>query len=84
HLDELSGIVRDSRCRRPTPRTATGTTDSGRCRVPEASATRPPSEFDEAMPEFSGDCAEVEYLLAGTADSYREQLTSRSSNQPRL
>lgn len=38
--------------------------------VPEASATRPPSEFDDDLPEFSEDYTEVEYLLAGTANRY--------------
>ena len=33
---------------------------------PETSATRPPSEFDhEALPEFSTDYTEAEYLLSG-------------------
>lgn len=38
--------------------------------VPETSATRPPSEFDDELPEFSDDYAEAEYLLAGTANCY--------------
>ncbi|MCA2320063.1 hypothetical protein JF732_08590 [Mycobacterium intracellulare] len=38
--------------------------------VPETSATRPPSGFDEDLPEFSTDYTEVEYLLAGTANRY--------------
>lgn len=37
---------------------------------PETSATRPPSEFDHDLPEFSEDYTEVEYLLAGTANRY--------------
>lgn len=38
--------------------------------VPETSATRPPSDFDEDLPEFSETYTEVEYLLAGTANRY--------------
>lgn len=38
--------------------------------VPETSATRPPSEFDDDLPKFSEDYTEVEYLLAGTANRY--------------
>ena len=36
--------------------------------VPETSATRPPSEFDETLPEFSDEYIEVEYLLSGTGE----------------
>ena len=43
--------------------------------VPETSATRPPSEFDEALPEFSDEYTEVEYLLSGTANSYTGPAT---------
>ena len=43
--------------------------------VPETSATRPPSEFDEALPEFSNEYTEVEYLLSGTASSYTGPAT---------
>lgn len=43
--------------------------------IPETSATRAPSEFDESLPEFSGDYAEVEYLLAGTANCYAGPAT---------
>lgn len=38
--------------------------------VPETSATRPPSEFDDDLPKFSEDYTEVEYLLAGMANRY--------------
>lgn len=38
--------------------------------VPETSATRPPTGFDEGLPEFSDRYIEVEYLLAGTASRY--------------
>ncbi|WP_231995122.1 alpha/beta hydrolase domain-containing protein [Mycobacterium sp. 852002-10029_SCH5224772] len=38
--------------------------------VPETSATRPPSEFDEDLPEFSENYTEAEYLLVGTANCY--------------
>lgn len=38
--------------------------------IPETSATRPPSDFDDSLPAFSGDYVETEYLLAGTACSY--------------
>jgi hypothetical protein len=43
--------------------------------VPETSATRPPSQFDETLPEFSDDYTEVEWLLAGTANSYTGPVT---------
>jgi hypothetical protein len=43
--------------------------------VPETSATRPPSEFDETLPEFSDEYTEVEYLLSGTASSYAGPVT---------
>lgn len=38
--------------------------------VPETSATRPPTGFDEGLPKFSERYTEVEYLLAGTAKCY--------------
>ena len=43
--------------------------------VPETRATRPPSEFDEALPEFSDEYTETEYLLSGTANSYAGPAT---------
>jgi hypothetical protein len=43
--------------------------------VAETSATRPPSEFDEALPEFSAEYVETEYLLAGTANCYAGPAT---------
>lgn len=43
--------------------------------VPETSATRPPSEFDDNLPEFSETYTEVEYLLAGTANRYAGPAT---------
>ncbi len=43
--------------------------------VPETSATRPPSEFVETVPEFSADYTEAEYLLAGTANTYTGPAT---------
>jgi Alpha/beta hydrolase domain len=43
--------------------------------VPETSAMRPPSGFDEALPEFSADYTEVEYLLSGTANTYAGPVT---------
>ena len=43
--------------------------------VPETSATRPPSEFDETLPEFSDEYTEVEYLLSGTANTYTGPVT---------
>ena len=43
--------------------------------VPESSATRPPSEFDETLPEFSADYTETEYLLSGTANTYSGPVT---------
>ena len=43
--------------------------------VPETSATRSPSEFDEALPEFSDEYTEVEYLLSGTANTYTGPVT---------
>jgi Alpha/beta hydrolase domain len=43
--------------------------------VPETSATRPPSEFDEALPELSDEYTEVEYLLSGTANTYTGPAT---------
>jgi hypothetical protein len=42
---------------------------------PETSATRPPSEFDEVLPEFSADYTENEYLLSGTANTYTGPVT---------
>jgi Alpha/beta hydrolase domain len=41
----------------------------------QTSATRPPSEFDETLPEFSADYTEVENLLSGTANSYAGPAT---------
>lgn len=43
--------------------------------VPETSATRPPSQFDDALPEFSDDYAEAEYLLSGAASCYSGPAT---------
>lgn len=43
--------------------------------VPETSATRPPSQFDEALPDFSDDYAEAEYLLSGTGSCYSGPAT---------
>jgi hypothetical protein len=43
--------------------------------VPETSATRTPSEFDDSIPTFSADYVETEYLLAGTASSYAGPAT---------
>jgi Alpha/beta hydrolase domain len=43
--------------------------------VPETSATRPPSEFDETLPEFSTDYTETEYLLCGMANTYTGPAT---------
>jgi len=43
--------------------------------VPETSANRPPSEFDEALPEFSDEYTEIEYLLSGTANTYTGPVT---------
>lgn len=43
--------------------------------VAQTSATRPPSEFDETLPEFSADYTEVEYLLSGTANCYAGRAT---------
>ncbi|KLO40082.1 hypothetical protein ABW17_18040 [Mycobacterium nebraskense] len=43
--------------------------------VPETSATRPPSQFDESLPEFSDGYAEAEYLLSGTAGCYAGPAT---------
>jgi hypothetical protein len=43
--------------------------------VPETSATRPPSEFDETLPEFSNDYTETEHLLSGIADTYTGPAT---------
>jgi hypothetical protein len=43
--------------------------------VPETSTTRPPSEFDETLPEFSGDYLETEYLLSGMANTYTGPAT---------
>ena len=43
--------------------------------TPETSATRPPSEFDDALPAFSADYVEDEHLLAGTACSYAGPAT---------
>lgn len=43
--------------------------------VPETSATRPPSEFDDDLPEVSENYIEVEYLLAGTANRYTGPAT---------
>jgi hypothetical protein len=47
--------------------------------VPETSATRPASEFDEALPAFSADYAEEECLLAGTANCYTGPATGPPS-----
>jgi Alpha/beta hydrolase domain len=38
--------------------------------IPETSATRAPSQFDETLPEFSDQYTETEYLLSGTANCY--------------
>ena len=43
--------------------------------APETSATRPLSQLDEALPEFSDDYAEAEYLLSGTASRYAGPAT---------
>ncbi|GAB1813579.1 alpha/beta hydrolase domain-containing protein [Mycobacterium sp. MUNTM1] len=43
--------------------------------VSETSATRPPSQFDADLPEFSDDYAEFEYLLSGTASCYAGPAT---------
>ncbi|OBG28685.1 hypothetical protein A5672_03865 [Mycobacterium alsense] len=43
--------------------------------VPETSATRPPSEFDQTLPEFAADYTEAEYLLEGTANAYEGPAT---------
>jgi hypothetical protein len=43
--------------------------------VPETSATRPPSDFDEILPEFSAEYTEAEYLVAGVASSYAGPAT---------
>jgi hypothetical protein len=43
--------------------------------VPETSAARSPSEFDEALPKFSDEYTEAEYLLSGTASSYAGPAT---------
>ena len=43
--------------------------------VPETSATRPPSQFDEALPDFSAEYTETEYLLAGMANCYTGPAT---------
>jgi hypothetical protein len=43
--------------------------------VPETGATRPASEFDETLPEFSAEYAESEYLLAGAANCYTGPAT---------
>lgn len=43
--------------------------------IPETSATRPPSEFEELLPEFSDDYLETEYLLSGTANTYTGPAT---------
>ncbi|OMB94496.1 alpha/beta hydrolase domain-containing protein [Mycobacterium colombiense] len=43
--------------------------------VSETSATRPPSQFDEDLPEFSNEYAEFEYLLSGTASCYAGPAT---------
>jgi Alpha/beta hydrolase domain len=42
---------------------------------PETSATRPPSEFDDALPAFSADYIEGEHLLAGTGCRYTGPAT---------
>jgi hypothetical protein len=47
--------------------------------APETSATRPPSELDEILPEFSADYTEVEYLLSGAANSYAGPATGPAS-----
>ena len=52
--------------------------------VPETSANRPPSEFDEALPEFSDDYTEIEYLLSGIANTYTGPITGPAhGGQPR-
>jgi hypothetical protein len=43
--------------------------------IPETSAARPPSEFDETVPEFSADYTETEYLLCGMANTYTGPVT---------
>jgi hypothetical protein len=43
--------------------------------IPETSALRPPSECDEALPEFSDEYTEIEYLLSGTANTYTGPAT---------
>jgi hypothetical protein len=43
--------------------------------VPETSATRAPSEFDETLPEFSDGYIETEYLLSGIANTYTGPAT---------
>jgi Alpha/beta hydrolase domain len=47
--------------------------------APETSATRPPSDLDETLPEFSADYTAVEYLLSGTANSYAGPATGPAS-----
>jgi hypothetical protein len=47
--------------------------------APETSATRPPSDLDEILPEFSADYIEVEYLLSGAANSYAGPATGPAS-----
>ena len=47
--------------------------------APETSATRPPSDLDETLPEFSADYTEIEYLLSGAADSYAGPATGPAS-----
>lgn len=42
---------------------------------PETSATRPPSQFDEALPEFSDGYTEAEYLVSGAASCYSGPAT---------
>ena len=43
--------------------------------IPETSATRSPSEFDETLPEFSDDYIETEHLLSGEANTYTGPAT---------
>ena len=43
--------------------------------VSQTSATRPPSEFDDALPAFAPHYIEGEYLLAGTANCYAGPAT---------
>jgi hypothetical protein len=47
--------------------------------IPETSARRPPSEFDDMIPEFGDDYVEDENLVAGTASSYTGRATGPAS-----